>query len=53
MLRSFALAIAAAEPDGTASYEVEAPNGGSVENHTAAIMIGSEGVTQVTPELGR
>ncbi len=51
-------------PDGTASYEVEAPNGGSVivrdskitkgpnaENHTAAIMIGSEGVTQMTPEI--
>ena len=51
-------------PEGTASYEVEAPNGGSVivrnsniikgpnaENHTAAIMIGSEGVTQMTPEI--
>ena len=51
-------------PDGTASYEVEAPNGGSLivrdskiikgpnaENHTAAIMIGSEGVTQMTPEI--
>ncbi len=51
-------------PNGTASYEVEAPNGGSLvlrnntlikgpnaENHTAAIMIGSEGVTQLTPEI--
>ena len=51
-------------PDGTASYEIEAPNGGSVivrnsnivkgpnaENHTAAIMIGSEGVTQMTQEI--
>lgn len=51
-------------PDGTASYEVEAPNGGSLvvrgsiivkgpkaENHTAAIMIGSEGVTQPTREI--
>jgi pectate lyase len=51
-------------PDGTASYEIEAPNGGSVivrnskitkgpnsENHTAAIMIGAEGVTQMTPEI--
>ena len=51
-------------PDGTASYEIEAPNGGSLiarnnkiikgpnaENHTAAIMIGSEGVTQMTPEI--
>ncbi|MDT7950487.1 MAG: right-handed parallel beta-helix repeat-containing protein [Acetobacteraceae bacterium] len=51
-------------PQGNASYEVEAPNGGSVivrnskiikgpnaENHTAAIMIGSEGVTQMTPEI--
>lgn len=51
-------------PDGTASYEIEVPNGGSLiarnntiikgpraENHTAAIMIGSEGVTQPTPEI--
>ena len=51
-------------PDGTASYEIEAPNGGSVivrdskiikgphaENQTAAIMIGSEGVTQPTPDI--
>lgn len=51
-------------PEGTASYEVEIPNGGGLlvrgstiikgpnaENHTAAIMIGSEGVTQPTPEI--
>lgn len=51
-------------PDGTASYEIEAPNGGSLvvrgstitkgsnsENHTASIMIGSEGVTQPTGEI--
>jgi len=51
-------------PDGTASYEIEVPNGGSLiarnntiikgpraENHTAAIMIGSEGVTQPTSEI--
>lgn len=51
-------------PDGTASYEIEAPNGGSLvvrgstitkgsnsENHTASIMIGSEGVTQQTREI--
>lgn len=51
-------------PEGTASYEVEIPNGGSLvvrgstiikgpnaENHTAALMIGSEGVTQPTPEI--
>lgn len=51
-------------PNGTASYEIEAPNGGSVvvrnskiikgpssENHTAAIMIGAEGITQMTPEI--
>ncbi len=51
-------------PEGTASYEIELPNGGSLlargntivkgpkaENHTAAIMIGSEGVTQPTPEI--
>lgn len=50
--------------DGTASYLVEIPNGGSLvmegnvlqkgpnsENHTAAIMIGAEGVTQPTREL--
>jgi hypothetical protein len=51
-------------PNGTASYEIEAPNGGSLvvrdstiekgpkaENHTAIIMIGSEGVTQPTREI--
>jgi hypothetical protein len=51
-------------PDGTASYSVEVPNGGDVvlrdthiqkgpkaENHTAALVIGSEGVTQPTPEI--
>ena len=51
-------------PDGTASYLVEAPNGGSLivrgstlekgpqaQNHTAAIIIGDEGVTQPTPEI--
>jgi hypothetical protein len=50
--------------NGTASYDVEIPNGGAVllrdnkiqkgpksENHTAALMIGSEGVTQPTPEI--
>ena len=50
--------------DGTASYEIEIPNGGSVvvrgntiekgpkaENHSAAIMIGAEGVTQPTREI--
>jgi hypothetical protein len=49
---------------GTSSYQVEIPNGGSVVvrdstiekglksgNHTAAIMIGSEGVTQPTREI--
>ncbi len=51
-------------PTGTASYEIEIPNGGTLiargntivkgpnaENHTAAIMIGSEGVEQPTPEI--
>ncbi len=51
-------------PDGTASYEVDIPNGGSVVvtgnqfekgpkagNHTAVIMIGEEGVTQPTREI--
>ena len=51
-------------PDGTASYEIDIPNGGAVvvrdnviekgpkaENHTGAIMIGEEGVTQPTPEI--
>ena len=50
--------------DGTASYEIDIPNGGSVlirgnniqkgpkaENHTAAIMIGAEGVTQPSREI--
>ncbi len=51
-------------PNGNASYEIEAPNGGSLlvrdntiekgpqaENHTAVIMIGSEGVSRPTPEI--
>jgi hypothetical protein len=51
-------------PDGTSSYLIEAPNGGALivrdntlekgpkaENHTCAIAIGSEGVTQATPEI--
>lgn len=51
-------------PDGTASYEIEIPNGGALvvrgntivkgpkaENHSAMIAIGAEGVTQPTPEL--
>jgi hypothetical protein len=51
-------------PDGTSSYAVDAPNGGAVvlrdnhiekgpmsENHSAAFMIGEEGVTQPTPEI--
>jgi hypothetical protein len=51
-------------PDGTASYEIDIPNGGSVvargntmqkgpksENHSAAIMIGAEGVTHPTREI--
>jgi hypothetical protein len=51
-------------PEGTASYEVEIPNGGSVvvrgstiekgpkaENHSGAIVIGAEGVTQPTREI--
>jgi hypothetical protein len=51
-------------PNGTASYEIEAPNGGSLlvrdntiekgpqaENHTAVIMIGAEGVVRPTPEI--
>lgn len=51
-------------PGGTASYEIEAPNGGSLivrgntiekgpkaDNHSAAIVIGSEGITQPTPEI--
>ena len=51
-------------PDGTASYLIEAPNGGSLlvedctlekgpksGNHSAAIAIGSEGVTHPTPAI--
>ncbi len=51
-------------PDGTASYEIELPNGGSLvargntitkgpkaENHQSIISIGAEGVTQPTPEI--
>jgi hypothetical protein len=51
-------------PEGTASYEIDIPNGGTLvardnviekgpkaENHTGAIMIGEEGVTQPTPEI--
>ena len=50
--------------DGTGSYLIEVPNGGAViirnntlekgprsGNHTAAISIGAEGVTQPTPEI--
>lgn len=51
-------------PTGTASYEIELPNGGALvardntiekgpqaENHTGAIVLGAEGVTQPTPEI--
>ena len=51
-------------PEGTASYLIEQPVGGSLvvkdstlekgpeaENHSAAIVIGAEGVTQPTPEI--
>ncbi len=51
-------------PDGTASYEIEIPNGGSVvvrdntiekgpktENHSGVIVIGAEGVTQPSGEI--
>ena len=51
-------------PDGTASYKIDIPNGGSLlvqgstfekgpkaENHTALIMIGEEGITQPTREI--
>jgi len=51
-------------PNGTASYEIETPNGGSLlvrdntiekgpqaENHTAMIMIGAEGVILPTREI--
>ncbi len=50
--------------NGTASYEVDIPNGGALvmignviekgpknQNHTTAVMIGEAGVTQPTPEL--
>jgi len=49
---------------GTSSYPIEIPNGGDVlvrdthiqkgpkaENHTAAVVIGTEGVTQPTPSI--
>jgi parallel beta helix pectate lyase-like protein len=51
-------------PEGTASYEIEIPNGGSVlvrgntiekgpkaENHSSVIMIGAEGITHPTREI--
>ena len=51
-------------PDGTASYEIDIPNGGAVlvrgntmqkgpnsENRTAAVMVGAEGITQRTPDI--
>lgn len=51
-------------PEGTASYLIDLPNGGALivsgntmskgpkaENHSAAIAIGAEGVTNPTPEL--
>ena len=50
-------------PDGTSSYLIEAPNGGSLiveqnkwkgqahQNHGNTIMIGSEGVDQPTEEI--
>lgn len=51
-------------PNGTASYEIDAPNGGTLivrdnviekgpkaENHSAIISIGEEGVNQPTPEI--
>jgi len=51
-------------PEGTSSYLIEIPNGGALivrdntlekgpkaENHTAAIAVGAEGVTHLTPEL--
>ncbi len=50
--------------NGTSSYSIEVPNGGDVavrdnhiqkgpksENHTAAVVIGAEGVTQPTPAI--
>ena len=51
-------------PDGTASYEIEAANGGALvvrnctiekgpqaDNHGTIIAVGTEGVTQPTPEI--
>jgi hypothetical protein len=51
-------------PKGTSSYAIDVPNGGAVvlrdskiekgpksENHTAALIIGEEGVNQRTPEI--
>jgi hypothetical protein len=51
-------------PNGTASYAIDVPNGGSLvvrgntiekgpnaDNHSAAIVIGAEGVTQPTREI--
>lgn len=51
-------------PNGTSSYQIDIPNGGSLiargntiekgpksQNHTAAIMIGEEGITQRTPQI--
>jgi hypothetical protein len=51
-------------PDGTASYEIEIPNGGSLvardntiekgrkaENHSGVVVIGAEGVTHPTREI--
>jgi Right handed beta helix region len=51
-------------PKGTSSYAIDIPNGGGVvlrdskiekgpksENHTAALIIGEEGVNQPTPEI--
>ncbi len=51
-------------PDGTASYLIDISNGGAVvlrgntmekgphaQNHSAAVAIGAEGVTQPTPEI--
>ncbi len=51
-------------PGGTSSYSVDVPNGGAVvmsgnhiqkgpksENHTAALVVGAEGVTQQTTEI--
>ncbi len=51
-------------PTGTSSYQIDIPNGGSLiargntiekgpksQNHTAAIMVGEEGITQKTPQI--